>query len=254
VNAERMKAPWLAIAALLASVDASAGPPYITDDPEPVEHRHWEIYLASQSFDDTDGWTGTAPHVEVNYGAVPDVQLHVITPLAYSIPSHGPSAYGYGDTELGVKFRFVQERKWIPMIGTFPLVEAPTGSQAAGLGNGTTQIFVPVWIQKSFGAWQTYGGVGVWIDLGVRDRHWWYFGWQLQRQLFKWLAVGAEVFHQTPKGYGGVSDTRFNVGAVIDFSDTHHLLLSAGRGFEGPNLFQSYIAYQITFGPRHSTK
>ncbi len=240
----------IALALLLIVTKASAGPPYTTDDPEPVEYRHWELYLASQSFRDDVGWTGTAPHVEMNYGVVPDVQLHVITPLAYSIPVSGPSAYGYGDTELGIKFRFVQERKWIPMIGTFPLVEAPTGQQSLGLGNGTTQIFVPVWIQKSFGPWQTYGGVGVWIDLGFTDRHWWYFGWQLQRRLAKWLTLGVEVFHETPHGYGGVSDTRFNLGAVIDFGETHHLLLSGGRGFEGPNLFQGYIAYQITFGPK----
>jgi hypothetical protein len=29
----------------------------LTDDPEPVEYRHWEMYLASQSFHDKDGWT-----------------------------------------------------------------------------------------------------------------------------------------------------------------------------------------------------
>ena len=36
------------------------------------------------------GWAGTAPHVEVNYGAVPNVQLHGIAPLAYSIADNGP--------------------------------------------------------------------------------------------------------------------------------------------------------------------
>ncbi len=242
---------WSLVAsALLAASRAGAGPPYTTDDPEPVEHRHWEVYLASQSFRDANGWTGTAPHIEVNYGVVRNVQLHVITPLAYSIPDNGPSTFGYGDTELGVKLRFVQERKWVPMIGIFPLVEAPTGSQTARLGNGTTQVFVPVWIQKSFGPWQTYGGAGVWIDLGASDRHWWFFGWQLQYRIAKWITVGGEVFHQTPQGYGGVGDTRFNLGTVIDFTETHHLLLSAGRGFEGPNLFQGYVAYQITFGPK----
>ena len=34
---------------LVLSVPAAvcAGPPYITDDPEPMEHQHWEVYLAS---------------------------------------------------------------------------------------------------------------------------------------------------------------------------------------------------------------
>ncbi len=239
----------LGLAVLVVSTEASAGPPYVTDDPEPVEYHHWEAYLASQSFHDKDGWTGTAPHVEANYGVVPNVQLHVIAPLAYSIPNAGAHAYGYGDTELGVKYRFVQERTWVPMIGTFPLLEVPSGSRSAGLGNGSTQVFLPVWLQKTMGAWQTYAGLGVWIDLGDRDRHWWFFGWQAQRQVFKWLAVGAEIFHTTPQEHGAGGDSRFNIGAVIDLTDSHHVLLSAGRGFEGSNLFQAYIAYQLTFGP-----
>jgi hypothetical protein len=90
----------IVLVTLFASSPASAGPPYVTDDPEPVELRHWELYLASQSFHDRDGWTGTAPHIEVNYGAVPDVQLHVIAPLAYAAPAQGKASLGYGDTEL----------------------------------------------------------------------------------------------------------------------------------------------------------
>ncbi len=248
--ATRALASLAALAALLVASRARGGPPYVTDNPEPVPYRHWELYLASQGSHDRDGWSGTGPHVEVNYGPVPNLQLHLITPLAYAAPDGAPSTYGYGDTELGFKLRFVQERKWLPMIGIFPLLEVPTGSVADGLGNGSTQVFVPVWLQKSFGKWQTYGGVGVWIDLGDRDRHWWLFGWQVQRQITSWLTLGAEVFHQTPDHPGGEGDTRFDIGGQIDFSDVHHLLFSAGRGFGGPNLFQYYVAYQATFGPR----
>jgi hypothetical protein len=206
-------------------------------------------YLASQSFHDRDGWTGTAPHIEVNYGAVPDVQLHVIAPLAYAVPDQGKASLGYGDTELGIKFRFVQAQKWVPIIGTFPFLEVPSGAQDRGLGNGSAQVF-PVWLQKSFGRWTTYGGVGVRIDAGDRDRHWWYFGWQVQRNICDGFALGAEVFHTTPEEHGGEGDTRFNVGGVIDFTEVHHLLLSARRSLQGSNLFQGDLAYRLTFGPK----
>jgi hypothetical protein len=227
---------------------ALAGPPYNTDDPEPVEYRHWEFYLASQNLHDRHGWTGTGPHFEVNYGVIPNVQLHMIAPLAYSVPDGGRSAYGPGDTELGIKVRFFQEQKWVPQVGTFPFLEVPTGSQSRGLGNGTAQVFLPLWLQKSFEHWTTYGGAGFWIDAGQRDRHWWYFGWLVQRQLFEGFTLGAEIFHLTPREPGTERDTRFNVGGIMDFSDEHHVLLSAGRGFSGPNVFQGYIAYQATLG------
>ena len=57
---------------ILGPTVVRAGPPFVTDDPEPVEYRHWEIYLASQHAKDKDGWSGTAPHFEVNYGVLPN--------------------------------------------------------------------------------------------------------------------------------------------------------------------------------------
>ena len=234
---------------LLPRGPALAGPPYTTDDPEPVEHRHWELYLASQTFHERDGLTVTAPHFEVNYGVIPNVQLHLIAPLVYAASSDRAGHYGYGDTELGIKYRFVQEGEWLPQIGTFPLLEIPTGSHAHDLGNGSGQLFLPLWLQKSFGPWTTYGGAGFWVDLGRAERHWWYVGWQAQRRLADELTLGAEVFYLTPADPGDEGDVRFNVGAIVDLSETHHVLLSAGRGFSGPNLFQGYIAYLATLGP-----
>lgn len=252
MDALKVRGLAVAVAAgiLLVPARAFAGPPYVTDDPEPVEHRHWELYLASQSFHDSDGWTGTAPHFEVNYGVIPNVQLHLIAPLAYSAAATGSAHYGYGDTELGIKFRFIQEGEWVPQVGTFPFLEVPTGSSRLDLGNGSAQVFLPIWLQKSFGPWTTYGGAGFWIDAGTPDKHWWYLGWQVQRRIVEGLAVGAEVFDLTPKEKGDENDARFNIGAVIDVTDEHHVLLSAGRGIAGPNLFQGYVAYQATLGPR----
>src|SRR5580692_8005996 len=91
-----------------------AGPPYLTDDPEPVELHHWEIDIATMDFRTVDGWTGTAPHMEINYGAVPGLQLHMLVQNAFNAPKDGTKHIGYGDTELGFKLRFIDEEegKW----------------------------------------------------------------------------------------------------------------------------------------------
>ena len=57
-----------------------AGPPFVTDDPEPVDYQHWEFYIASQHAETSDGWSGTAPHIELNYGVITNVQLHCRPP------------------------------------------------------------------------------------------------------------------------------------------------------------------------------
>ena len=248
-----MSARWpvalQACALLLGAATARAGPPYATDDPEPVPYQHWELYLATQHAHDADGWSGAAPELEVNYGVLPTMQLHLVAPLSYVQPAAGPAQYGYGDTELGLKCRSIPEGDWLPQVGVFPLLEVPTGSRSRGLGNGIAQLYLPVWLQKSFGPWTSYGGFGYWFNPGEGQRNWWFFGWQLQRRIADGVAVGAEIFHTTPKDAAGGPETRFNVGAVVDLGDTHHLLLSAGRGLQGPNLFQGYFAYQLTFGP-----
>ncbi|MGO9415216.1 MAG: hypothetical protein ACLP51_08770, partial [Syntrophobacteraceae bacterium] len=53
----------LFIALLFVPFAALAGPPFLTDDPEPVEYKHWEIYLASMSEEQHGGVSMTAPHV-----------------------------------------------------------------------------------------------------------------------------------------------------------------------------------------------
>jgi hypothetical protein len=230
---------------------ALGGPPYTTDDPEPVEHRHWEVYLATQSaWQSGSGWSGTAPHVEANYGVVPDLQLHLLVPIAYDHPVGGPTSCGLGDVEVGMKVRFVQEGEWIPMVGTFPMLEIPTGSESRGLGSGTVRAFFPLWLQKSFGPWTTYGGAGFWINPGAGNRDYWFVGWQGQRRLGEAVTAGAEVFYDSPSQVGEPGRARFNVGAVVDLSELHHLLFSAGTAFGAPLAAQGYLAYQLTFGPR----
>jgi outer membrane putative beta-barrel porin/alpha-amylase len=246
-------AKWLAAIAMWiigAAQLAWAGPPFTTDDPEPVEYQHWEVYVASQLAHDKDGWSGTSPHIEVNYGAIPNLQLHLIAPVSFTALSHEATRFGYGDTELGVKYRFFEETDHLPQMGVFPLIELPTGNRKRGLGSGHTQAFLPLWLQKSFGAWTTYGGGGYWINPGKDSRDWWFTGWLLQREITSKLTLGTEIFHETPNEKGGESDTKLNFGGIYNFTDMYHLLFSAGHTVQGPSATQAYLAFQITFGPK----
>jgi hypothetical protein len=241
----------------LASADIAAGggPPYITDDPEPVDLNHYEFYISSYYFHNGFGTSGTMPHFEFNYGAAPNLQLHVIAPLAFDQASDSTFNYGYGATEFGAKYRFVQEGKTMPMIGVFPLVEAPTGNASRGLSSSQTQFFLPVWLQKSLGNWSSYGGGGYWINPGVGNQNYWFFGWQVQNQVTKQLSIGAELFHSTGMPtVDGSAQSGFNIGAVYDIDDGHHVMFSVGRGFEHDNVGTAYLAYQWTFGPHEKGK
>jgi hypothetical protein len=249
------------VAALLGlPTRAAAGPPFVTDDPEPVPYQHFEFYDFSLGTAIRGDTTGEAPAWEYNYGIIPNGQVHVIAPLTFDSPAGSPIAYGYGDTELGFKYRFIDEDKngSRPMVGVYPLVELPTGDESHALGAGYLRAYFPVWIQKSFGDWTTYGGGGYWINHGddTVNRDYWFFGWLLQKQVTKQLAIGGEIYHQTSTVAFGATNpiytqptTGFNIGAIYDFDADHHLLASAGTGLQNAsttNVFSWYLAYQIT--------
>jgi hypothetical protein len=231
-----------------------AGPPFRTDDPEPVDLYHGEFYIATQYAKDKDVTSGTSPHFELNYGIAPNVMLHVITPFAYNRQQGAPTHHGYGDTEVGIKYRFMNDEDAHFMAGTFPVVELPTGDSDKGLGTGHTAFFTPLWLQKSWGPWTTYGGGGYWRNPGAGNKDYWFFGWELQREISKTLVLGAELFNNAKTLENGTSRTGLNIGAIVNLSDGHNLLLSAGRDLHGDNRFSSFLAYQYTFGPHEEKK
>jgi len=240
------------IAMLGAPSSARAGPPFRTDDPEPVDYQHWEIDAFSTATRVQGDTSGLLPSIEVNYGAVKNLQLHVIAPLAFDSPEGSGTRFGYGDTEFGAKYRFIEpsENDWWPQAAIFPLVEVPTGNAQRGLGAGHAREFIPVWLQKDFDPWTTYGGGGYWINPGAGNKNFWFFGWLLQRKVTDELALGAEIFHQTANAVGGRDSTGFNLGGIYDFTENYHLLFSAGRGLQHANTtneFSYYIALQLTF-------
>lgn len=238
----------------LMSTAANAGPPFRTDDPEPVDYQHWEFYTFTTGTHVSGDTSGIGPAFEFNYGLIPNGQFHIVVPGAFDSPAGGPDQFGVGDTELGFKYRFIEEEKdgTKPQIGIFPLLEVPTGDQDRGLGAGQFRAFLPIWVQKSFGDWTTYGGGGYWInqDDGLGDKNYWFFGWLLQRKVTETLTLGGEIFHQTADTVNGVDQTGFNLGGQYDFDEHNHLLFSAGTGFQHAsetNLFSWYLGYQITY-------
>jgi hypothetical protein len=247
-------AAWCS-AVLLFAGSANAGPPFRTDDPEPVELGHYEFYTFSTGMHVGGDTAGFLPAIEFNYGLIPDGQFHLVAPLAFDSPAGGPTQFGPGDVELGFKYRFIHEDKngWMPQVGVFPFLEIPSGDESRGLGAGHVRVFLPIWLQKSFGDWTTYGGGGYWINHanGFDDQDFWFFGWLLQRKITEKLTLGGEIFHQTADKIGGKDSTGFNIGGFYDIDEHHHILFSAGRGFQNAretNLFSWYIGYQIT-GP-----
>ena len=239
-----------AAAALVLALAApsTAGPPFLTDDPEPVELQHWEAYLFT-TYDAAREATGIqGPAAEVNYGAAPGLQLHLVVPYTTAEPAGGGSAQGLGDFEVGVKYRFVEEGEHRPQIGIFPMVELPTGNERRGLGNGRLWARLPLWLQKSWGPWTTYGGGGYAMNGADGARDYVFGGWLVQRDLGKRLTLGAEVYLRGADSVGGRGTSILNGGGVIALAHGLSVLLSAGHSVTGERHGIAYVGLYWTGG------
>lgn len=240
---------------LFISATARAGPPFQTDDPEPVGFRHFEMYAFAASDRTTAGGTTlAAPAYEVNYGVVPNAQLHLVLPFTSVLAPDLPNAHGIGDTELGVKLRFVKETRHTPQIGIFPFFELPTGNADHGLGVGKTWYRMPLWLQKSWGPeeheWTTYGGGGYAIIPQEGSVNYPFAGWLVQRQLSRKLTLGAELFGHGPQTPDTTrASTMLDIGGIYEFKDGFDLLFAAGRSVYGQPETYTYLSLYWTWGP-----
>ena len=231
---------------LLSCVNwSNAGPPFNTDDPQPVDHKHWEFYISSINTYQSKTWTGTSPHFEVNYGLIPNVQVHLLLPINYSYARDEGAEFGYAYTEFGVKYRFIQETEEMPQVGIFPIIEIPTIKNNE-FSNGKAQIFLPVWAQKTWGKLTTYGGGGYWFNPGANNKNWIFTGWEIQYDISPIVTLGGELYYHSATTIDSKSAIGFNAGGYINFTEKFHLLYSIGHSLKSDRFFSSYIGLQWT--------
>src|SRR5580698_10574034 len=216
------------LALVAAASPAFAGPPYITDDPEPTETGHWENYLYTESAHVAGGINTPAAGIELNYGAFEDTQLTMSVPLT---PNPGPLGMGVVWAPLGggIKYRFIEEDDdgWRPQVAFFPSVDIPVGP--ANRGAPVTELF-PIWAQKSFGPWQMFGGGGYTNNPGPGNRDFANYGIALQNQVTKELALGVEFFGAEKDSVDSHPTSAIGIAALYDFSDLWHVVGSVNTG------------------------
>jgi len=194
---------------------------------------------------------------------LPNTQLHAILAFGAIAPSNnaeylpsgaGPSAYGLLDTELGIKYRFIPQTKYQPEVGTFPMIEVPTGSYARGLGVGKTWYKLPIWIQKDWGPWTTYGGGGYQVVPQVDYKNFPYAGWLLQRDIGDKWTLGGEFWYHGPEGVATPqthSATMFDFGGYYYFrKPAFQLLFALGHTVIGQAETYAYLGLYWTWGKK----
>jgi Putative MetA-pathway of phenol degradation len=225
---------------LLLGRSAVAGPPYVSDDPEPTDYQHFEIYTFTSGTTTRDGKTGQSG-IDFNYGAAPDLQLTATLPEGFSQPSIGGTSIAASNIELAAKYRFLHQDTFGLDVSIFPRVFLPSGSNL--VGDNRVSLLLPVWVQKDWsGGWSAFGGGGCTVS-ERRAVDFCQMGVVLNYQLLPKLQIGAELFHQTADAGGAPATTSVGVGLRYDVNDNYHLLGYIRRGIENANETDRYSWY-----------
>ena len=207
---------------LMAAAPAHAGPPYVTDDPEPTDPGHWEIYNFAQGTIE-HGVTAAEMGVDFNYGPAKNLQLTATLPLAVGTGQ----PLGPGDVELAVKYRFLHQHPGgFPLdVAFFPRVFLPTQR-----GASRAQLLLPLWAEHDWGRWSLFGGGGYTLNPGMGNRDYWQQGVTLTRLMRPGFTVGLEYYGQARASIGDRAIQGANLGTQIHLHGPFSLLGSFGQG------------------------
>jgi hypothetical protein len=225
---------------LLFAAPALAGPPYVTDDPEPTDLGHFEIYAFATGTGTADGTSGEGG-IDFNYGAAENLQLTAVLPLGWNRPDVGPPAVSLGNIELAAKYKFLHQGDVGVDVAFFPRLFLPAGS--GDVGNRHVSLLLPLWIGHTWDKWSAFGGGGCVLNNGGGSQDFCQAGLAITNQVSPELQLGAEIYHQTADTRGGKASTGLGVGAIYDLSEHYHLLASAGPGMQNADATGRYLWY-----------
>ena len=232
--------PCAGLALALLTRAAVAGPPYVSDDPEPTDYKHFEIYAFTNGVTTRAGSSGESG-IDFNYGAAPDLQLTATLPSGFNQSATDGTSFGVSNVELAAKYRFLHQDGFGLDVSVFPRVFLPTATN--GVGDDHASLLLPIWVQKDWnGGWSAFGGGGCTVT-ERRAVDFCQAGGVLTYQLLPKLQVGVELFHQTADSSGNPASSSVGIGARYDLNETYHLLGYVRRGFENTNETDQYSWY-----------
>ena len=236
------------VGAGLCAPAAWAGPPYVTDDPEPTDTGHWEIYAYTQATRAGSEALGEQG-LDINYGAAKDLQLTAVLPEE-SDAGAGQVRGGFGDIQLAAKYKIIHQddKGWLPDVSLFPRIFVPTSTRY--FGDGRTQFFLPVWAEKDWGEWSMFGGGGYTFNPGAGNRNYWWEGVALTRKLTDKFSLGAEVYQQGSDTVTHKDLTGIGPGFTWQVLEHYALIGSGGPALQNQTREQQgfyYLAVLVTY-------
>ncbi len=233
---------FLAALLLCASSPAFAqgGPPYYTNDPGTPGDLNWEINIGYMPFLYSNQSVSHVPDVDINFGVGERIQLTYENAWLRVHNPSSPTAYGVGQSNPGVKWRFYDAGESGLSVSVFPqlFLNNPNDAVHRRITPASDTFLLPFEFTRKFGP------VDVDYELGYQFVHKGPDGW------ITGLVIGHDF---TPKLEGDMelyaqgtfhptqNQPTIDFGARYKLRPSLILLLMAGRSLEPTRSNQSYF-------------
>jgi hypothetical protein len=207
---------------------AQGGPPLVTDDPDTPPDGHWEINIAAIGSRSPALKQLSLPDADINYGWGDHIQLKIDTPWLLSESNGNAVQSGLGASELGVKWRFIDQETSGFSMSTYP--QLTTNFAPSSYRRGITQSgklwFLPLEASTELGGFGLDGEVGRYFSTVEADA--WAAGFIVAHGCPQQLQCLLEI-RETLAPHD--AQTLLNLGATRKLSDSLALLFAVGHDF-----------------------
>ncbi|MGE3167492.1 MAG: hypothetical protein AB7G18_01325 [Pyrinomonadaceae bacterium] len=208
---------------------SQGGPPMITDDTETVPKGHWEINTAFTFERGADARLFGTPLLDINYGLSEHAQLKIEIPWLVQSRNGQRRIQGLGNSNIGVRWRFRDERKNQRIaMSIYPQIafNNPTSSVRRGLVEKGPEFLMPLQWQTKLGKFAVGGDVGYLFKRGPDEM---IYGFVVGKQLNDSVEVMGEIHGTGPRANLSASEVVYNFGTRAKLTKHLTLLLSAGK-------------------------
>ncbi|MEW6377600.1 MAG: transporter, partial [Thermodesulfobacteriota bacterium] len=141
----------LALALTLTSTTTFAARPLSTDDAGTVEKGKFQLEAGFEALRQDNHDRELSPSMTLTYGLLESTDLGIGGGYLFVHPREGKKKNGFADTELKVKYRWLNEKGWRPALATTGTLKIPTASDSKGLGSGQADFGINLIAAKNIG-------------------------------------------------------------------------------------------------------
>jgi hypothetical protein len=206
-----------------------AGPPLSIDDPAILDPGQLEVIVSTGLEERDSGRTWLLPILDASYGISTDVQVAAVVTRVVSDPAGASSKSDLGPGSIGVKWRFMDRGPLQMSVAPYYESQLRDGAVERGVIGDSEAVVLPAQFQYEFASWRLNAELRYAALRDSADA--WAYGIAAAVPMGERLEVMAEIHGFAERDFDRDA-LLYRLGVDVRFSETFHLLASAGAGLD----------------------